>query len=237
MPTFDEFLGGKVLLEQSQKGLRATSDAVLLASAVPIKKGETLLDVGAGNGVIGLCVNARVHCCLTSLECQSSLVKIIHQNAILNHTDINIIEHNLFHSKDPLKGKLFDHVVTNPPFYDNTGKGRQNDEQRLAYQAGFDLKKWLNYCLKHLKSKGSFCIIHRPEMMGKILSVSEKKLGKIEIFPIQTKLNQPATRVIIRGILGSKTPLKLYPPIIMHNPDGTRSELAEQILRYGKQIL
>ena len=79
-------------------------------------------------------------------------------------------------------------------------------------------------------------MIHRPEMLGKILSVLDKKLGAIEVFPIQTKLNQPATRIIIRGILGSKAPLKLHPPLVMHNPDGTRSECAENILRYGKPI-
>lgn len=236
MQTIDEFLGGKVLLKQSQKGLRATSDAVLLAAAVPVKSKETLLDIGAGNGVIGLCVNARKNCFITALECQKKLVDIILQNAQLNHTKIEVVEHNLFLMKDPIKGRLFQNVVTNPPFYDNTGKGRKSDEQRLAYQAKFDLKKWLDYCLKHLKSGGSFTMIHRPEMLGKILSVLEPKLGAIEIFPIQTKQNQPATRVIIRGVLGSKTPLKLYPPLVMHNLDGSRSQTAENILRKGESI-
>ena len=236
MQTLDKFLCGKVLLAQSPKGLRATSDSVLLAAAVLIKKGETLLDVGAGNGVIGLCVNARKKCAITAIECQKNLVDIVCQNAQLNHTTIEVIPHNLFDTKDVIKGRSFQHVVTNPPFYDNTGKGRQSSEQCLAYRAEFDLKKWLNYCLKHLKSGGTFTMIHRPEMLGEILSVLNQKLGAIEIFPIQTKLKQPAKRIIIRGILGSKTPLKLYPPLVMHNPDGTRSETAENILRKGQSI-
>lgn len=236
MQTTNEFLGGKVLLKQSQKGLRATSDAVLLAAAVSSKNKETLLDVGAGNGVVGLCVNARKNCVITALEYQKKLVDLIQQNAQLNHVKINVVEHDLFKTKDVLKGQLFQNVVTNPPFYDDTGKGRQSKEQRLAYRAEFDLKRWLNYCLKHLKSGGCFAMIHRPEMLGEILSVLEQKLGAIEIFPIQTKLKQPATRIIVRGILGSKTPLKLYPPLIMHTPDGTRSELAENILRKGQAI-
>lgn len=236
MQTVDEFLGGKVLLKQSKKGLRATSDAVLLAAAVPVKAKETLLDVGAGNGVIGLCVNARKNCFITALECQKNLVETIQQNAQLNHTQIEVVEHNLFLSKDIIKGQLFQNVVTNPPFYDNTGRGRKNDEQRLAYRSEFDLKKWLDYCLKHLKSGGSFTMIHRPEMLGEILSALEPKLGAIEIFPVQTKQNQPATRIIIRGILGAKTPLKLHPPLVMHNPDGSRSLTAEDILRKGKAI-
>ncbi len=236
MLTTDEFLGGKVLLKQSKSGLRATSDAVLLASFVKIKENETLLDIGAGNGVIGLCINARKKCQINALECQTNLIKQIQENARLNKTDIHVFEHNLFDKKDILKGILFHHVVTNPPFYDNTGKGRKSDEQKMAFQADFDLKKWLDYCLKHLKSKGTFTIIHRPELLGEILCVLEKKLGKIEVFPIQTKLNQPASRIIVRGVLGAKSPLKLYPPLVMHKPDGSRSELAEQILRNGKEM-
>ena len=114
---------------------------------------------------------------------------------------------------------------------------------RLLREQGFyqtrkepDLKKWLDYCLKHLKSKGTFTIIHRPELLGEILCILEKKLGKIEVFPIQTKLDEPATRIIVRGVLGAKSPLKLYPPLIMHKTDGSRSDLAEQILRNGKEI-
>lgn len=236
MWTIDKFLGGKVLLKQSKSGLRATSDAVLLSAFVKIKENETLLDVGAGNGVVGLCINARKKCQINALEYQTSLIKQIQENAELNKTDIHVFEHNLFDKKDPLKGILFHHIVTNPPFYDNTGKGRKSDEQKLAFQADFDLKKWLDYCLKHLKSKGTFTIIHRPELLGEILCVLEKKLGKIELFPIQTKQNQPATRIIIRGVLGAKSPTKLYPPLIMHKPDGSRSELAEQILRNGKEM-
>ncbi len=236
MQKTDSFLGGKIKLIQSENGLKATSDAVLLASAVQIKKNETLLDVGAGNGVVGLCVTARTDCSVFALECQENLTQLIQKNAQLNNSRIKVFCHDLFSPKDIIKGRLFHHVVTNPPFYDNTGRGRQNTELLLAFQANFDLKKWLDYCLRHLKSKGSFTMIHRPEMLGEILSVLEKKLGAIEIFPIQTKLNQPAKRVIIRGILGSKSPLKLYPPLLMHNPNGTRSELAENILRKGKSI-
>ena len=156
MLTTDEFLGGKVLLKQSKSGLRATSDAVLLASFVKIKENETLLDIGAGNGVIGLCINARKKCQINALECQTNLIKQIQENARLNKTDIHVFEHNLFDKKDILKGILFHHVVTNPPFYDNTGKGRKSDEQKMAFQADFDLKKMVGLLFKTLKIKRDF---------------------------------------------------------------------------------
>ncbi len=234
--TVDKFLGDKVLLKQSQKGLRATSDSVLVAAIVPIKKGESVLDVGAGNGVIGCCLSARCPCQITAIEIQENLCSLIQENAVLNKVNISVIHQDIFSKNAPLKGKLFHHVVTNPPFYEISKNTRKNPEQRKAYVQNFNLEKWLGYCLKHLRSKGSFNLIHRPEMLGKILPVLEKKLGNIEIFPIVSKEGEPAKRILIRGILNKKGPLTLHSPLIMHTKEGKRTEFAEKILRFGGTI-
>ncbi len=234
--TIDKFLGDKVLLKQSKEGLRATSDSVLVAALTPVKKGESVLDVGAGNGVIGCCVNARTPCQITAIETQSDLCSLIQENADLNKAKMEVIQQDIFSKHDPLKGKLFHHVITNPPFYEISKNTRKNPEQKKAYVQDFDLKKWLEYCLKHLRAKGSFNLIHRPEMLGQILPVLEKKLGNIEIFPIISKEGEPAKRILVRGILNKNGPLTLHSPLIMHTKEGKRTEFAEKILRFGGTI-
>ena len=234
--TIDQFLGGKVLLKQSQKGMRATSDSVLLAAFLPVKKGESILDVGAGNGAIGCCCNARVPCTIFAIEIQEKLCSLISENAQLNHQKIEIIQHDILALKDPLKGKLFHHVVTNPPFYEKSENTRQNPEQNKAFVQDFDLTKWLNYCLKHVRSNGSFNLIHRPEMLPQILPILAQKLGNIEILPIVSKKGQQAKRVLIRGFLNKKGPLVLHFPIILHTKDDKYTKTAENILRFGNKI-
>ena len=236
MHSTDAFLGGKIKLKQKINGLRATSDSVLVAAAVQAKPNETILDVGAGNGVIGLCISARVPIKLTALEIQEDLVSLIEENALLNDKKITVIRNDIFQAEDPLKGQTFDHVVTNPPFYDSTGESRKNTEQALSYTANFDLKRWLEYCLKHLRAKGSFTMIHRPECLSAILPVLTKKLGGIQIIPIMSKVNTCAKRIIIRGFLGSAKPLTLCPPIIMHTQAQKPSQKANSILRSGRSI-
>ena len=58
--TTDDFLGGRIGVLQPKHGHRAGSDAVFLAAAVPARAGDHVLDVGAGVGVAGLCLLARV---------------------------------------------------------------------------------------------------------------------------------------------------------------------------------
>ena len=234
--TLDKFLGDKVVLKQSKDGLRATSDSVLLAALVPVKAEDSILDVGAGNGVIGCCVNARVKCKMTAVEIQKNLCPLIKENANQNNCSLDLIQHDIFESNDPLKGKLFQHVVTNPPFYEMSKNTRKNKEQKKAYVQDFDLKKWLEYCLKHLRAKGSFNLIHRPEMLPEILPILAQKLGNIEIFPIVSKEGESTNRILIRGYLNKKGPLMLHFPLIMHTKDNKRTKTAEKILRFGKGI-
>ncbi len=234
--TTDNFLNGKVKLRQSVKGLRATSDAVLVAAAVKAKNNNSVLDVGAGNGVIGLCIAARVPVQVTALEIQENLVQLIQENAALNDRKITVIRTDLFQRTDPLKGKQFHHVVTNPPFYDNTGKSRSNQEQAKAYVSDFNLDKWLIYCLKHIRSKGTFTMIHRPEMLGEILMILEQKLGAIEIIPIYSKIGQPAKRIIIRGILGSNKPTTLCQGIVLHTQADKPTSSATKVLRNAQEL-
>ena len=232
----DKFLGGKVLLKQAKKGLRATSDSVLLSALVPAKSKESVLDVGSGNGIIALCIASRGVSHIVAIEIQKDLCDLIFENSLLNNKKIDIFQSDILSLTDPLKGQLFHHVVTNPPFYKSSERVRKNPEQKKAYVQDFDLKKWLTYCLKHLRSKGSFCLSHCPEALPEILNALSPKLGNIEIFPIISKNGEPAKRVLIRGYLNKKGPLILHSPLIMHTKTNQRTQLAEKILRRGELI-
>ena len=59
--TLDDFLGGKVVVEQPAKGRhRAGLDAVYLAAAVSSRIRGHVVDLGAGVGTAGFCVAARI---------------------------------------------------------------------------------------------------------------------------------------------------------------------------------
>ena len=139
---------------------------------------------------------------------------------------------DIFHTPSPLHGIQFHHVLTNPPFY-NESHLSQNQQINTAYHQKESLSNWISFCLRHVRAKGSLCIIHRTEALPELLSILNGRLGGIEVFPIASHQGEPAKSVIIRGIMNSKKPLTLHPPIIMHDKNGGRSESAEQLLRQG----
>src|SRR5262245_41854876 len=58
--TEDAFLGGKITIRQPRQGPRAGLDAVFLAAACPARTGESVLEAGAGSGIVSLAIAARV---------------------------------------------------------------------------------------------------------------------------------------------------------------------------------
>ncbi|MBQ7412729.1 MAG: methyltransferase [Alphaproteobacteria bacterium] len=236
MQTIDDFLGGQVRLIQESEGLRATSDSVLLAASVPVRDGETVLDVGMGNGVIPLCLNVRVpNLNFTGIECQPDLCDLACQNANRNHCALRIVQADISVRPSPIHGQQYHHVVTNPPFY-NEPFGRHCKQVKIAYQQQMPLYDWLSFCLRHVRAKGSLTLIHRPEALPEIIAALDGRLRGLEIFPIMSKSDEPAKRIIVRGYMNAKAPLKLYPPLIMHTPDNQRTMVAEALLRQGRGL-
>lgn len=235
--TIDDFLGGLIRLKQAVTGYRATSDAVMVAAAVRAKPAETVLDVGCGSGIVGLCIGARVpNLEITGIEMQPELAVLAHENADLNNQKLEIITGDISKKIPSLRGRLFHHVVTNPPFYTETPK-RADIQVETAYKQVIPLKQWLDFCVRHMRAKGSFTIIHRTEALPEILSALQGRLGDITVYPIFSKDGQPAKRVIVTGKLGSSAPFRLHPGFIMHMQDNTRTELAERIMRRGEALV
>ncbi len=234
--TIDDFLGGLIKLKQPKVGYRATSDAVMVAAAVPAKEGETILDVGCASGIVGLCIGARVsNVPITGVEIQSELAELACQNAELNGQNLTVIEVDISKKVPELHGIQFHHVVTNPPFYTET-PARQSQQVEMAYKQVVPLKKWIDFCLRHLRAKGTFTIIHRTESVPEILSLLNGRLGGIRLIPIWPKQGVNPKRVIIQGIMNSKKPFEIHPGFVMHHHDDTRTDEAERIMRAGVSL-
>ena len=233
------FLGGRLQLAQDERGHRVGLDAALLAAATPAGASGLILDLGAGVGAVGLSA-ARL-----APKARIGLVEIAPQAAALARENIRLNqleERARVHEADFIDAAkrracgLIDEaaevVLTNPPHHARgTVRMSPDPAKALAHVAVAPLAEWTRAALALLAPGGAFAMIHRAEALAECLAALEGRLGGLAILPVSPRDGAAATRVLIRGVKGSKAPLSILPPLILHRSDGAYAPLADAILR------
>jgi tRNA1(Val) A37 N6-methylase TrmN6 len=242
----DDFLGGRISLIQPLGGHRAGSDAVWLAAAVPARAHERVLDGGAGVGVAGLCLLARVPDLeVTAVEIDVSLCAMAEANAARNGfaSSLQAINADVTWRQKDLRAKglvreSYNQVIANPPFHaEGTVRTAPDRAKADAHVMQDDaLEAWLRFLAAMAAPKARLTLIHRPECLGALLAGLDRRFGDIAVFPLFPKAGQPATRIIVQGRKGSRAGLVLLPGLVLHKPDGRYTAEAEAVLREGEAL-
>lgn len=245
--TRDAFLGDRLMVRQPARGYRAGVDAVLLAAALPCGDGREMrvLDAGAGVGTAGLCLARRcpaVH--VTLLELQAPLARLARANVADNGLceRVRVIEADLLDAKALTAAwvarESFDIAIANPPFHDAAAGTAATDAVKAAAHAmpRESLDDWLR-ALAHLtRPGGSIYVVHKVESLPDLLAACRGRFGGLTVRPIQPRADAPSIRVIVSGIKGSRAPLQLLAPFVLHGEGHAFTAAAEAVLRQGAAL-
>ncbi len=234
-------LGGRVRLRQPARGYRAGMDAALLAAAVAPQPGERLFEAGCGAGAVLMQIAARHDALsLTGLERDSSSAALARENAGLNGFGdrITVIEGDVAAGFRSLGLPPFDWAVSNPPFFDDPGALRAPAPGKQgAWMADDGLAAWTGLLLKAVREGGRIVIIHRADRLADLLALLGDKAGSFAIRPIQPFAEEPAKRVLVRAIKTGKAPLRLLPPLVLHDRSGAKHPPESEALLRGEAAL
>ena len=94
-------------------------DAVLLSGFAKVKKGESVLDLGTGTGILPILLDAKTeggH--FTGLEIQPESADMARRSVILNNRQdkIDIVTGDIKNALNIFGAASFDVIVTNPPY-------------------------------------------------------------------------------------------------------------------------
>jgi tRNA1(Val) A37 N6-methylase TrmN6 len=96
-----------------------------------------------------------------------------------------------------------------------------------------DLDRWARFMTAMLRPGGSAVVIHKAEALSELLGAFGGRFGDLLLVPVHPRDGSPATRVILRGIKGSRAPLRIRAGLVLHNADGSSRPEMEAILRHG----
>ncbi|HRD78902.1 MAG TPA: methyltransferase [Hyphomicrobiaceae bacterium] len=249
----DRFLGGRIVLRQPRRGYRAGLDAVLLAAggAMVDAAGDTgsrrILDLGAGVGGAGLCLASRVaEAHVTLVEREAQLAALARHNVSTNGFDdqVDVIEGDAESrwsalAAAGLQRESYDNVICNPPFYaDASGTAPAAHLKAMAHQmATSGLQLWIRTLATAAAAGGTLTLIHRTEALADVLGAIGDRFGAIGVLPIAPRCGKDAIRILVRGVKGSRAPLRLASPLVLHDAEGRFCPEVDDILRNGAALV
>ncbi|MCT8970300.1 tRNA1(Val) (adenine(37)-N6)-methyltransferase [Microbaculum marinisediminis] len=238
--TADDFLGGRLSVVQPRKGHRSGIEAVLIAAMAPLMPGETLIDIGSGVGVAGLCALCRVP------DTRAVLVEAdpatgglardnLKRNGFGDRAGVVVADVTVRGAvRRAGLTAVADHAVANPPFYD-PASSRTSPAKAAAHAApDADLDAWLRFAAAAVKPGGSLTLVHRAAALAMVLEAFGKRFGGAVVLPVHPRPGEAATRIVVQGRKGSRAPLAIRPGLVLHGArgHGFRAEV-EAVLRRG----
>lgn len=212
-------------------------DAVLLSNFAKVKKGEKVLDIGTGTGIIPILLEAKTdgdH--FTGLEIQEESADMARRSVAYNHLEnkIDIVAGDVKEAVNLFGSVFFDVITTNPPYMIGA-HGLQNKDSAKAiarHEVLCDLDDILRTSAKLLRTGGRFYMVHRPFRLAEILS----KMCAYKIEPKRMRLVHPyvdkePNMVLIEGSRGGNSRMTVEPPLIVYREKNVYSE--ELLGEYG----
>lgn len=240
-PTRDAFLGGRLVIAQPRKGFRAGLDSVLLGASVRRAEGS-LLDLGSGVGTAGLVALAHAPALAATLaDNDPDVLALAEQNIAANgfagraRTVLaDVTAPAAVRRAAGLVPDAYATVIANPPFF-ASGRGTISGERGRAaarHMKAEGLEQWVRTAVGCGAADGEIVFVLPAESLGLLLTAFEARLGGITVLPLSPRPDQPASRVLVRGIKQSRAPLTVLAGRPIHGPEGNGfSPEIEPVLR------
>lgn len=205
-------------------------DAVLLSSFAKVKRGERVLDLGCGNGVIPLLLEAKTEGeKFFGLEIQEESADLARRSVALNglESKIEIVTGDMKEAVNIFGAASFHVITMNPPYMTgNHGLVNPEDAKAIArHEITCSLEEMISQASKVLKSKGRFYMVHRPFRLAEIMSL----MVKYHLEPKRMRLVYPyvdkePNMVLIEGLKGGNSRITVEPPLIVYEKPGVYTE-------------
>ena len=190
---------------QDNRFFKFGTDSVLLANFVKLRRGDKVIDLGTGSGVIPLLLaykNEDVK--VTGIEIQPEAADLAERNVKFNQLQdqVKIINADLCRLDAKLKAGSFDVVVSNPPYLPvEAGRMKKSDYLAAArHEIYAELEDVAAEAARLLKYGGQFFLVHRAERLTEVIeTLAQYNCQAKELRLVQARRDKEADIFLLRA--------------------------------------
>jgi tRNA1Val (adenine37-N6)-methyltransferase len=220
--TLDTLFEGRLKLFQGRGGYRFSLDPLLLAHFMTCRRGETIADLGTGNGVIALTL-AYLHSSLSivGVEIQLSMVDRASRNVRMNgfQERVTISQADVRNIQETFGPESFAAVVCNPPYRRTTsGRISANVERKIArHEIAAGLADFLRAGAYLLPIKGRIAMIYPAvRVVDLIQSMRNVNLEPKRLRMVHSFADAKASLVLVEAVKGGRSGNEALSPLIVY---------------------
>lgn len=201
-----------------------TSDSVVLANFIDLKKKDRVAEIGTGCGVISILLTAKTNFeKIEAFELQKDMASLAEKNIKLNNLENKIEVHNIDVKQfaSIFKEESFDAVFSNPP-YMKTGKSCNANLVRdiARHDSLLSIEDLCFTASKMLKFGGKFYLVYSSERSSELVyTLIKYKLEPKRMFFTENGKGK-VVLVVIEAVKGGKHGVKVLPNLVTNEETG-----------------
>lgn len=201
-----------------------TSDSVILANFIKMKKGDKGADIGTGCGIIPVLLSAKVEFeKISAFEIQPQMARIAEKNVILNKLDdkIEIVSDDVRNFKQHFKAESFDVVFSNPPYMHSNVALNEKPVRAIArHDNKLPIDDLCKTAYDMLKFNGKFYVVYTSTRTAELICTLKKfNLEPKRMFFTENGKDR-VVLVVIEAVKGAKQGMEVLPALQTNDKNG-----------------
>lgn len=208
-----------------------TSDSVVLANFIKLKKSDVCVEIGAGCGVISVLLSAKTEFNkIYAFEYQSEMARLAEKNVLFNDLQekISVISDDVRNYRQYLKAESIDVVFSNPPYLRKDSALNKNAIiNNSRHDDSLPLKDLCKTAFGMLKFGGKFFVVYTATRTAELIyMLMENNLEPKRMFFTQNGKGR-VVLVVIEAVKGGKHGIEVLPELETNDINGEYLQLLQ----------
>ncbi len=192
-------------VDDSHCGMPVSTDGVLLGAWAPLSQAKTILDIGAGSGLLSLMAAQRSEAVIQALEIDPMAAQDCQHNIDQSPWGerIKLIQADLLQWY-PGVPTQFDHILCNPPYFDNGPQSQCSKRAQARHTDSLAFDQLLSAIKQLLAPTGKASLILPNASLGRFLPLLAdfelKLIARVDITTAPNKAPQRHLLCLSHGV-------------------------------------